>query len=155
MKAESAAVSKEIGEIRVSMGGARSVDEALSSMNKDVADIEKLFPLKEEAILSELSKLATGMGMEVVSISPQKKQVITAIDGVPVSVTGSIVKEMPITMSLRARYKSVGDLILALRSGFPMLVKVDSLDMSSGGREDGMLTVNLQLNSYMLSDTAE
>lgn len=155
MKGEAAEVSRETSEIRGVMGDAKSVDEAVLSMNKSITHIENLFPRKEEVILSELSNLATSMNMEVVSISPQKKSVVTAIDGVTVSVEGSVVVEMPIRMSLRARYKSVGDLIIALRGAFPMLVKVDNLDLSSAGKEDGVLNVNLQLNSYMLSDTAE
>ncbi len=155
VKRETANAVSEARKIREAMGSAKSVDEALSSMKKRMVGIEHLFPRKEESILSALSSLATKMGMEVGSISPQKKRVINDIDGVSVKIKNSFVMEMPVSMSARARYKSLGDFIIKLRDDFPMLIKVDSVDMSGSGREDGMLTVNLQMNSYMLSDTAE
>ena len=154
MQKEAAATSGEIGRIREAMGAAKSVDEALRFMNEEITVIEKLFPRNEEVILRELSDMAKKMNMEVTSISPQKKRIVAKIDGVAVSVKGSLVKEMPVTMKLITRYKNVGNYTIALRSDFPMLVRVDAVNMSSG-KEDGLLDVDLQLNSYMLSDTAE
>ena len=65
---------------------------------------------------------------------------------------GCLIQEMPISMSLAASYKTLGEFLKNLKESASSFVRVDSVrigktsDMSST-----LLNVNLNLNTYLIS----
>lgn len=152
LKAEITAAEAEVNQIRQSFGDAKSLEEALAFLNKKIEVLSKKFPIKEEIVLRELPGIVSKLGIEVLSIRPGKKIAIGDIGGVPVPVKGSTVYEFSISMDLITTYKKLGELFTVLHESFPIFIRVDSVRLSSSGKDEkGFLNVDLNLFTYVIS----
>ena len=159
LNAEIFAVQAEISRIRSGLDKNKSMEQNIIGLNEKLKDINVKLPPKEEIILRELTDAAKKFGIEVVSMSPEKKKVVTDIDGSPVRVKDYFVKEMSVSMTAKTYYKKLGDFLIYIRENFPVAARVKDVSMSgsaSGADADsGLLSVNLKFDTYMLSTSAE
>ena len=159
LNAEIFAVQAEISRIRGGLDKNKSMEQNIIGLNEKLKDINVKLPPKEEIILRELTDAAKKFGIEVVSMSPEKKKVVTDIDGSPVRVKDYFVKEMSVSMTAKTYYKKLGDFLIYIRENFPVAARVKDVSMSgsaSGADADsGLLSVNLKFDTYMLSTSAE
>ena len=146
------AVEADIQKIREIAGEGTSVEGAISALKHKLEDLDEKFPEKEEVILRELSGLASRLDIEVVSTKPQKKRCINEIKGIPISISACVVQEMPISMSLKATYKSLGDFIKALTEDFVIFVAVDNVRMDKPiDNAQRLLNIELELHAYLMT----
>src|SRR3989338_5405686 len=104
LKNEFYKLESEISQIKKVAREGESLEEAIVSLKGRLETINKKFPEKDEVILRELSGLAAKLGIEVVSIRPQKKRMIQEIGDRPIGIKECLVQEMPVSMNLRASY---------------------------------------------------
>lgn len=156
LKNEFYKIESEVNEIKKIAKEGETLEEAIASLKDKLVSIDNKFPEQDEVILRELSGLASRLGIEVVSIKPQKKKTIQEINQAPVSIKGCSVEEMPVSMSLKAPYKTMGEFFKILKDDFPVFVRVDTLRMGkSGDKAKNILNVDLNLDTYLISQEAK
>jgi Tfp pilus assembly protein PilO len=141
----------EIGKIKSSVAEEKSLEDSIVVMRNELAAIYKKFPDKEEITLRELSSLATKLGIEIVAMKPQKKNIVKELAGEKINIKGCVVQDMPITMYLRTDYKTLGEFFKSLKTDFPVFVKIGGVKMVRiGDKMPGLLDISLDLDTYFL-----
>ena len=152
LKSEYLTIQAEINEFNKSIGEDKPLEEVILSLKNRLEALDKKFPEKEEVVFRELSTLAENLGIEVLSVRPEKKRVINEIENTPVSIEGCIIQEMPISMSLRTSYEMLGEFLKNLKEGSSSFIRVDSVRISkTGDNASAILDVSLNLNTYLIS----
>lgn len=151
LKDEFYKLEAEISQIKKLAKEGESLEEAIVSLKDRLDAINKKFPEKDEVILRELSGLAAELGIEVVSIRPQKKKVIQEIGSRPIGIKECLVQEMPVSMTLRASYRALGEFFKILKEDFPIFVRVDNVRIvRAGDKQTGVLDAELNLDTYLI-----
>lgn len=154
LKGEYLIIQTEINEFNKSIGEGKPLEQVILSLKGRLEVLDKKFPEKEEVVFRDLSTLAEGLGIEVLSVRPEKKRVVTEIENVPVSIEGCLIQEMPISVNLRASYKALGEFLKNLKENSSSFIRVDSIRVGkTSDRGSTLLNVNLNLNTYLISPT--
>ncbi|MBI5144442.1 MAG: type 4a pilus biogenesis protein PilO [Candidatus Omnitrophica bacterium] len=143
-------VEAEINQIKQAGGEGKSLEEAISFLKERYDVMSNKFPEKEEIVLRELPSLAARLGIDVSSVRPQRKRVIQELSGSPTSIKGHYVQEMPISMSLKTYYKTLGEFFRILNEDFPIFVKIDNVSITRADRATGLLSVDLNVDTYLI-----
>lgn len=147
IKQEYIAAKAQVEEFNRMVGEGKQIGDVISAFNNKMDVFDSRFPEKEEVMLREISGACEKAGITVSSIVPQKKRDLQLV-----SIKHSIVQEMPISISLTASYKKLGELLRILRDDLPVFVRVDNVSMSkSGGPQSSLLNVSLNMNTYLIS----
>jgi len=149
------AAQEEIGRIGLTLGQDKPLEEAINGLQKNISSLEETFPKREEVFLREFPRTANRLGVEIVSMTPQRKRIIGSIGEIPVSLKGYKLEEMQITMAIRCPYMMLGDYLGELREAFPVFVRIDSVQMLkiTNDRTGPKLNVSLNLTVYLLNKT--
>jgi len=151
LKNELHSIEMQVSQIKKAVGEGRPLEEAITFFKNRLEILDRKFPDKDETILRELSTLAVKTGVEVVSMRPQKKKIIQDINGLPIKINVCYVQEMPITMNLKAPYKTIGEFVKLLREDFPVFVRIDMVHMQRAeAPAGGALDVTLDLDTYLI-----
>lgn len=152
LKNEFYKIESEINQIKRIAKEGETLEEAIAALKDRLNSMDDKFPKQDEIILRELANLASRLGIEVVSIKPQKKRAIQEINQAPVSIKGYSVEEMPVSMNLKAPYKTMGEFFKILKDDFPVFVRVDALRMGkSPDKTRNILNAELNLDTYLIS----
>jgi len=152
LKREIGVIESEIAAIRQMAGEGRQLEAAIGALKTRLDALNAMFPDREEVILRELSAATTRLGIEVVSMRPQRKRAIKDIDGAAIGIAASSVQEMSVSLNVKTNYRSLGDLFKVLREGLPVFVKVEAVTITRiGDIRSGLLNVDLNLNTYLIS----
>lgn len=144
------AVEAEINQIKRAGGEGRSLEEAIGLLKERYDIMCNKFPEKEEIVLRELPNLVARLGIDVSSFRPQRKRTIQELSGSPINIKGHYVQEMPIAMSLKTYYKTLGEFFRILSEDFPIFIRVDNVSMGKADKSTGLLSVDLNLNTYLI-----
>lgn len=141
-------IEREIQGIQGVGAEKEGLDEIIAKYNNKLKELEKRLPGKEEETLRDLSNLASKLGIEVLSINPQKAEICD----LPINVKGYICKEMKISMELKTSFKVFGEYLRLLQYGFPTVFRINSYDIKKEGEKYGtsVISVTLKLTMYML-----
>lgn len=141
-------IEREIQGIQGVGAEKEGLDEIIAKYNNKLKELEKSLPGKEEETLRNLSNLASKLGIEVLSINPQKAEICD----LPINVKGYICKEMKISMELKTSFKVLGEYLRLLQYGFPTVLRINSYYIKKEGEKYGIsvLSVTLKLTMYML-----
>ena len=148
------AIQREIADIE-SIDGVegKSMSEALDYLQKKYDKIFQMLPSQEENALKVLSELAKDLNLEIVSLRPAEK--IRTLDekGNPVRVEGLTCFEMPMTITMKGRYKAMGEYVKQLRDGdFPILIKLDTMEIKKQEVDNIRLDADFDLKLYLLCE---
>lgn len=130
--------------------GNKPLEEVVIALKKHSIDAAARFPGNEDIILRELPELANKSGVKITSIKPQKKAPIDEIGGIRVDLTAYDVQMLPVSFSMTATYRSLGRFFRALKTDFPVFVRVDGVFMEKTGIND-TLSANTDLSIFLLS----
>lgn len=142
------AIEAEVNQIKKTAGQGKSLEESIVMLRKKLDAMNAKLPEKEEVVIRELSNALTNLGIEVVSIKPQRKAPLAEGGGI----RGASVQEMPISISLKTSYKTLGEFFRLVREDLPVFLRADTVRMSKApGKDTNLLTVDVHLNSYLVS----
>lgn len=151
LKNEFYGIESEIENIKKATGEGRSLEENITILKARLDELDKKFPAKEEVILRELSDAAARYDIAVTALKPQKKKVIKDIDGISIMIKDCQVQEMPVSLSLKASYKTLGEFLKFLKDQTPVFVRIDNVRMAKGSdKMSAIIDVELNLNSYLI-----
>lgn len=150
LKAKLYVVENEINQIKKAGGEGKSLEEAIAFLKERYDVMSNKFPEKEEVVLRELSNLAARLEMDVSSVRPQRKRIVQDLNDVLIRIEGCYVQEMPISMSLKTYYKTLGEYLKILNTDFPIFVRVDGISMMKADKATGLLNVELNIDTYLI-----
>lgn len=146
-------IDEGINLVKGIVGDEKTLDKAVAEYDARLKDFKSKLPSKEETTLRQLAIIASDMGIEIVSITPQMAEEST----VPIAVPGYKCMEMPISLNLESDYKTIGEYIGILEKQFSALIILNRLKMhkteqsSADNQYDSPdLTVDMSVTFYML-----
>lgn len=104
------------------------------------------FPKGEEDVIRNLSDEANRLKIKVKNITASGTKMLD------VSVQGRNLEELSISMNLSCEYRQIGEYLNILLNKFPILVKVNKLDIKGAGEGKPDLDVDLKLVAYLSKD---
>ncbi len=153
LRKEYVMLQAEINDFNKSVGGeGKSLEDVVLSLKNKLDSLDKKFPEKEEIILRELLGLAESLGIEITSTRPDKKRTVKEIGSAAVNIKDCVVQEMPIAISLKTSYKTLGEFLRTLKENFSAFVRIDSVHITRMGpdKAGALLEVSLNLDSYLI-----
>ena len=132
----------QIAQIKNIMQG-KEPSGAVRDLNGQLISLISYFPENQEDIISSLSNRSRKFNIEIKSINPHKKVILEE------KVSGYEIQEVPISMSLQCGFKNLGEFLNDLRTNFPALVRVKSLNLRGRGEGQPTLDINLELLAYL------
>lgn len=132
----------QISEINKIMQG-KELSTAVEELNKQLIQAIGYLPANQEDIIASLSDKARSLGVEIKSISPQKKILLED------RVSGYVIEELPISMSLLCEFRALGKYLNALRNDSPYLVRIKQLQIKGEGEGKPMLSISLEILAYL------
>lgn len=141
-KEESSFIESQFEEIkRITQG--KELTVAVQELNGQLMEVSSFLPANQEEIVSSLSNEARALQIEIKSINPKEKQLLED------KVTGYIIEELPISISMRCELKALCEFLDILRDSFPSLVRVNQITIKSEGEARPILDVSLNLLAYI------
>lgn len=142
IKRELTETEQQIAQI-MSIASGRNLADAVGELNKNLVQVTSMLPAEETTVISSLSQDARRLRIEVKNIIPSGRQVLEN------KVSGYVIEELPISMSLICEYRVLGEYLNILRNKFPVLVRVKQLYIKGKGEGTPNLDISLQLVTYL------
>jgi len=117
---------------------------AVQDLSVELEDIVSKLPLGEEDVIYNLSEEARNLNIEVQNITPAGR---IPLEG---EISGYMIEELPIALSLVCDYRQLGDYLEILRNDFPVLVRVRNLDIVGQGEGIPQLEISLGVSAYLV-----
>lgn len=152
LKREINSIESDIEKIRKIAKDSSSIEGAIVVLKNKLESLNSKFPSREEYVLRMLSELAAKMNIEVSSMTPQKKKIVSEISSSSVRVRDASIQEMSVAMNFRTNYKTLADFLKILEEDFPVSLRVESVRMSHRSNTTATLDVNLELDAYLISE---
>lgn len=149
VKGELINLQAEIDRVSAIIGKNETLSEVINKFNQKLKELDEKLPTKEETTLSLIAVKANELGLEVVSIKPNKDVDST----IPVSIKGHKCKQMPIEIELTASYQSLGEYIKVLRREIPCTIRINSVFINKESEKDGkaVLSARIVMSLYLLN----
>ena len=159
LKKELQETNAEISQIKATAGISGqdvSMAKSLDALQKKLKAMDGKFPSKEEMVLREIPNFANRYGVQITTMQPSKKRVVTAIGGEAVGISGYVIEELQVGISAAGNYRNLGEYLRALRETFPTHVKINNLSLSIGGKKDlGILNISFSITTYLVAERHE
>lgn len=145
-------IENEISQIRTVPGTqSHNLPDILDYLRERRDKIFKRLSSQEEQALKILSDSAHRFRLDVVSVRPERKLESKDESGNPLCVGKYKCYEMPITISMRGRYKDIGNYLGRLnKEDLPVLIKVEKLEIFRKDEELPKLEARIHLLVYFL-----
>ena len=132
----------EISEIN-SLIADKDFIQAVKELNIRLNKIAAQLPSGDEDLVDALSQKARSLRIEVKNIIPSESRPLEK------KIFGYDIEELSISMHLVCEYNVLGKYLIALRNDFPVLVRVNKLDIKGKGEGKPALDINLQITAYL------
>lgn len=142
IKRELSQTENQIKEIMSIVGG-RDLPQAVRDLKTRLTNTASKLPSKEDVVISNLSENAKKLNLEVKNIIPANKQLLGN------RITGYIIEELPISLSLVGDYRALGEYLNILRNNSPILIRVRQLEIKGKGEGRSDLDIALQISAYL------
>jgi len=142
IKDELVSAEAQIAEI-ISITEGKDLAEAVKGFRINLNDLKKQLPARDEAVIDALTTTARDLNIEVQNISFSGKQPSER------QVAGLEIEEMPISMHLVCEYRNLGQYLNLLRSDFPILIRVQKLDISGQEGAPNLADISLEVKAYL------
>lgn len=139
-------VEFEIKKIEDIIQKENGLESAYKKFYERKAYLDKIIPAEYRSALSALSSEAGKLGIEVVSVKPDKIKMSDlgmTIDGKPLS-------EIAIEINMKCGYEALGEYLNILREKLPALLTVDSVSMGLISRDTPYLNTALKITLYIV-----
>lgn len=126
----------------------RDLSEAMAKLNKDLIRSASRLPLRRETVTNYLSDNAARFNIDVKNMVLAQNRAITG------KIPGLEIDETPITMTLTADYRSLGDFLNSLTNDESMLIILKKLEIQGAGEGRTKLDITLKVNAYLAKEAA-
>jgi Tfp pilus assembly protein PilO len=121
----------------------KELTEAVKKLKLELDKNISQLPSGEEDIIDVLSQKAKDLNIEVKDIIPSSSRILED------EVSGYKIEELSISMKFSCEYKVLGEYLDILKDNFPVLVRINSIDVKGRGEGKPVLDVSLQISTYL------
>lgn len=133
---------KSINEIIGITEGKELVDIA-HNLGVELNSLKRKLPSQDEAVIKNLSEEAQKYRVEIKRIDVSKQDEVAYQQG---SVS---IREIAVSIVLSGEYRDVGKYLEALKESFPILTKINKVDIEGSGEGKPKLNVLLDISAYL------
>ncbi|MFH1858445.1 MAG: type 4a pilus biogenesis protein PilO [Candidatus Omnitrophota bacterium] len=128
----------------------KSLETILVERQKELSALEENLPRQERlsSILTGLSKKATELGINVISVRPSPAIPYPSVEN-PFRMEGRTCEALLIEMEFLCSYRVLGGYLESLGREFPSALTVDGADIRLEGAKAGLLRVTLHVTTYL------
>jgi len=142
IRGELVSAEAQITEI-INITEGKDLAEVVRGFGIKLNSLKKQLPARDEVIVDALTAAARDSNIEVQNISfsgkqPSQKQI-----------AGFEIEEMLISMQLSCEYRNLGEYLNLLRTNFPILVRVQKLDISGQEGTPNLANISLEVIAYL------
>jgi len=141
-------IENEISQIEKLTDKDSRLDIGIEGLQQKLFLLRDKFPEKENQTIKNISDLARRMDISVNSIAPRAKTVY--LNEKLVNMDNKKVYNILVTLSMRCSYQSLVNYLEHLRKNMATAVSVESLMIKDDLNDTKKLSVNLDLNVYLL-----
>ncbi len=142
MKREIAQIEADLATFE-SLRGGRDMGETIRRLESELTALMRTASVSQEKAIKEISETAREQKLEVKNLIVAEKRPY------PQGALGFAIDEVPITMNVTGGYRQLGEFLIRLYDGFPVLVRVVRIAISGKGSVSTALEANLQLVVYV------
>ncbi len=121
----------------------RELAGVMKDFNNQLKAIYSKLPSRFDDVVDDLSEEARKLNIEVKDINFLNKEILK--DMIP----GYEIEELPVVMNLVCEYNALGNYLNVLRTKFPVVLKIEQLDIKGGGEGQPKLDANLRILAYL------
>ncbi len=132
----------DIAEI-ISITKNRDLGDAVRDFRIELSNLSKQLPRRDDVIIAALTKAARDLNVKINNISFSTRRLSEK------QVPGLKIEEIPITMRLVCEFRSLGQFLTLLRSNFPILIKVEKLDIQGQEGKPNLSEITLEVVAYL------
>ena len=137
-----ASTEANIAEI-ISITEGRDLAETVKDLRMKLNNLSKQLPSRDETVIEALTIAARDLGIEVQNISFSDRQPSEW------KVSGLKIEEVPISMRLVCEYMNLGQFLNLLRTDFPILIRIEKVDISGQEGKPNQANVVLEVIAYL------
>ena len=136
-----ASTEANIAEI-ISITEGRDLGETVRDLRSKLNSLNNQLPKRDEVIVAALTEVARDLDIKINNISFSNR------DSIDRQVSGFKIEKIPITMRLICEYRNLGQFLNLLRADFPILIKVERLNISAEEGKPNLLNSVLEVIAY-------
>ena len=142
IKGELVSAEAQITEI-INITEGKDLAEVVGDFRIRLNNLKKQLPARDEVIVDALTIAARDLNIEVKNISFSEKRLLEQ------QAAGFEIEEMPISMQLVCEFRNLGEYLNLLRSNFPILVRVQKLNISGQEGLPNLANISLEVIAYL------
>jgi len=145
LKQELRDTENKIAEI-LNLTNGEELTVAVKKLKTNLDKAFSQFPKGEEEVIRNLSVEANRLKIKVKNITSSGTKELD------ISAQGRRLEDLSISMNLSCDYRQIGEYLNILLNTFPILVRVNQLDIKGAGEGNPNLDVDLKLVAYLSKD---
>ena len=150
MQKEYNSIDADIKEIQKLSGG-KSLEETIAELTERIDVLKEKFPSKEEGMEKMLADSAAANGIELHSMTPDKKRDVTDIGGVPINIKGCVVREMVVTLNMKTNFRNFIKFIKYNREQLPVYIRTDYVSIEKVSKDKPpLLNIEMKSHAYLV-----
>lgn len=151
LKEQLAGVDGQIKQIEDRVSQARSLDEGIKLLETDLTNLRNRFPSAEETSLKALASFAQKSDISVDSIRPLPKEELLDQNGIPVKIKGKSCYVISVAVAMKCSFFDLVKFTQIIEEKLPAFARIQKLNISSNSINLQILSVNMDLNLYLLA----
>jgi len=143
-----------IAELYNFIGGEENLKDNLIKIRDYAASLERAFPSEKDAsnIIKQLNEEARGLKVNVITMKPGDLTGYTDTKGSQLKVSDHPCKDMPISLSVEARYQALGDFLNKIDSGRNPMISIRKIEMRKDTNILPKIRADIELNACVLGE---
>ena len=150
-KIELSGVESQIKQIETIFGKTSTEGESIRFLRERFQGLDNKFPTKEEAALKKLSDFAKKLNVEIISLKPNPKEMLTDENDSQIKIEGKTCQRVFLTLNMRCNYEDLVKYIESVKADLPAFVTIEKIKINKSKSERTRLNVVLEINLYLLS----
>jgi len=143
---------KEINDLYNFIGGREDLKDNIISLRKKLTLLESAFPSEKEVsdIIRQLNTEAKRFNVNVISLKPENFTIYKDHEGKELKIADYFCKCMPLTLSVKSRYRDLGEFLMSLETNKSPMISVDEVNIKTNKDISPWVEADIGLTAYIL-----
>lgn len=144
-------VEKQIKDIESALGKAKTLDEGIKLLEVRYKSLNSRFPKGEEHSIERLSEIAQKLKIELISIKPLPKRLLTDREEKEIKLQARACYVIYVSVTMKCFYPELVKYVQAIEEELPAFATIERVNIFKNTLEKGgMLSITLDFNLYFL-----
>ncbi len=152
LEAEYKKIKEEVESLYSFIGGSENLKDSIMEIQQNMALLDNVFPSEKEVsnVIKELNKEARRFGVSVISVTPRDLENYKGHDGKELNISDYICKCMPLSLTVEARYRLLGEFLMSLKANNTPMITIEDVDIEKDDDIAPRIRAHIELTSYIL-----